>query len=151
MVDPIARFAETMARAAQNAPFDPIAMALATSTADGRPSCRIILVHQVDERGVVFHTNYSGRKATEIDPEGAAYWNSLGMTLGGNDRFSEAETAFRRAVDLEKENARYAFNLGLILMRQNRPADARPFFQKAVEIEPRFEEARRYLREIDGM
>jgi Flp pilus assembly protein TadD len=73
------------------------------------------------------------------------------MTLGGNDRLSEAEAAFRRAVDLEKENARYAFNLGLILMRQNRPADARPFFQKAVEIEPRFEEARRYLREIDGM
>jgi pyridoxamine 5'-phosphate oxidase len=78
MVDPIARFAEAMARAAQDAPFDPIAMSLATSTPDGRPSCRIVLVHEVNERGVVFHTNYGGRKATEIEanPWGAicAYW-----------------------------------------------------------------------------
>jgi arylsulfatase A-like enzyme/Flp pilus assembly protein TadD len=91
------------------------------------------------------------RAATEIDPEGAAYWNSLGMTLGGNARLPEAEAAFRKAVELEEGNPRYAFNLGLILMRQNRPADARPFFQKAIEIEPRLEEARRYLKEIEGM
>jgi tetratricopeptide (TPR) repeat protein len=89
--------------------------------------------------------------ATEIDPEGAAYWNSLGMTLGGNARVAEAEIAFRKAVELENENASYAFNLGLILMRQNRPAEARPLFQRAIEIEPRFEEARRYLKEIDGI
>jgi Flp pilus assembly protein TadD len=88
------------------------------------------------------------REATEIDPEGAAYWNSLGMTLGGNARFPEAEAAFRKAVELESENPRYAFNLGLILMRQSRPAEARRFFEKALEIEPRFEDARRHLAEI---
>ena len=72
------------------------------------------------------------------------------MTLGGNARTAEAEAAFRKAVELENENPRYAFNLGLILMRQNRPAEARPFFEKALEVEPRFEDARRYLAEIDG-
>jgi Flp pilus assembly protein TadD len=89
------------------------------------------------------------REATEIDPKNAVYWNSLGMTLGGNARFAEAETAFRKAVELETENARYAFNLGLILMRQNRPKEARPFFETALRLEPRFEEARRYLAEME--
>ena len=78
MLDPIIRIRESMARAAHEAPFDPIAVSLATSTADGRPSCRIVLVHDVDERGVVFHTNYGGRKAMEIEanPWAAicAYW-----------------------------------------------------------------------------
>ena len=78
MTDPIVRFREAMARAAHEAPFDPIAVSLATSTPDGRPSCRIVLVHEVDERGVVFHTNYDGRKAVEIEanPWAAicAYW-----------------------------------------------------------------------------
>lgn len=78
MLDPLVRVREAMARAAQDAPFDPIAVSLATSTTDGRPSCRIVLVHEVDERGVVFHTNYGGRKATELEanPWAAvcAYW-----------------------------------------------------------------------------
>jgi arylsulfatase A-like enzyme/Flp pilus assembly protein TadD len=89
------------------------------------------------------------RKAIEIEPERAAYWNSLGMTLGGNGYFTDAEEAFRKGVELEGENPRYVFNLGLILFRQNRRAEARPFFQRVVELEPRFEEARRYLSEID--
>jgi pyridoxamine 5'-phosphate oxidase len=78
MIDPIVRIQEAMTRAAHEAPFDPIAVSLATSTPDGRPSCRIVLVHGVDARGVVFHTNYGGRKAVEIEsnPWAAvcAYW-----------------------------------------------------------------------------
>ena len=78
MTDPIVRVREAMARAAQDAPFDPIAVSLATSTPDGRPSCRVVLFHEIDERGLVFHTNYGGRKAVEIEanPWAAicAYW-----------------------------------------------------------------------------
>ena len=46
MLDPIVRFQEVMARATAGAPFDPIALSLATSTPDGRPSCRIVLLHE---------------------------------------------------------------------------------------------------------
>jgi pyridoxamine 5'-phosphate oxidase len=78
VMDPISRFREAMSRAAQDAPFDPIAVSLATSTPDGRPSCRIVLVHEVDARGIVFHTNYAGRKAQDLEanPYAAitAYW-----------------------------------------------------------------------------
>ena len=41
------------------------------------------------------------------------YWNSLGMTLGGNGRVAEAEQAFREAARLDDKNHRYAYNLGL--------------------------------------
>jgi pyridoxamine 5'-phosphate oxidase len=47
--------------------FEPNAMALATSTADGRPSVRMVLLKEVDERGFVFFTNYESRKAAEIE------------------------------------------------------------------------------------
>jgi arylsulfatase A-like enzyme/Flp pilus assembly protein TadD len=90
------------------------------------------------------------REALEIAPGRAAYWNSLAMILGGNGRLAEAEEAFREAVRLDGKNPRYAFNLGLILVRQNRREDARPFFETALALEPRFEEARRYLQELDG-
>lgn len=45
---------------------EPNAMTLATSTADGKPSSRIVLLKDVDTRGFVFYTNLESRKAREI-------------------------------------------------------------------------------------
>ena len=87
------------------------------------------------------------KEAVELDPSVAAYWNSYGMTLGGEKRLAEAERAFREAVRLDDGNHRYAYNLGLILLRQGRAADARPFFEKSLAIEPRFAPARERLAE----
>ena len=60
---------------------DPTACALATSTRDGRPSVRTVLLKGVDDRGFVFYTNYRSRKAHELDETGRAallfYWPSL--------------------------------------------------------------------------
>jgi pyridoxamine 5'-phosphate oxidase len=57
------------------------AMTLATSTPDGRPSARLVLLKQADERGFVFFTNYNSRKARELDlnPQAALvfYWPQL--------------------------------------------------------------------------
>ena len=44
----------------------PNAMALATATAAGRPSARVVLLKGVDARGFVFYTNYASRKAREL-------------------------------------------------------------------------------------
>jgi len=43
------------------------AAALATATADGRPSVRIVLVKGVSNQGFVFYTNYASRKGREIE------------------------------------------------------------------------------------
>ena len=60
---------------------DPTAFSLATSTRDGRPSVRTVLLKGVDPRGFVFYTNYNSRKARELDDTGRAsllfYWPSL--------------------------------------------------------------------------
>ena len=44
----------------------PEATVLATATPDGRPSARAVLVRGVDERGVIFYTNYESRKGHEL-------------------------------------------------------------------------------------
>jgi pyridoxamine 5'-phosphate oxidase len=76
--DPIQRFRRLFARISRGAPFDATAMSLATADAAGRPSVRIVLLKQVDERGFVFFTNYESRKGRELaaNPQAALclYW-----------------------------------------------------------------------------
>ena len=43
------------------------AMALATATLTGRPSCRTILMKHFDEDGLIFYTNTKSRKAQELE------------------------------------------------------------------------------------
>ena len=45
---------------------EPNAMTLATVGADGRPSTRIVLIKGLDERGLVWYTNYESRKGHEL-------------------------------------------------------------------------------------
>jgi len=42
------------------------AMQLATAAADGRPAVRTVLAKGIDERGIVFFTNYESAKAGEL-------------------------------------------------------------------------------------
>src|SRR5262245_10402942 len=41
-------------------------VALATATADGAPSVRMVLLKEADEHGWLFFTSYTGRKAREL-------------------------------------------------------------------------------------
>ena len=45
---------------------EPNAMTLATCDASGRPSARVVLIKGVDERGLVFFTNYQSRKGQDL-------------------------------------------------------------------------------------
>jgi pyridoxamine 5'-phosphate oxidase len=45
---------------------EPNAMVLATADADGRPSSRTVLCKGLDERGVVFYTNYTSSKSHDL-------------------------------------------------------------------------------------
>ena len=45
---------------------DPTAMTIATVSADGQPSQRIVLLKHFDKTGFVFYTNYGSRKSNEL-------------------------------------------------------------------------------------
>jgi pyridoxamine 5'-phosphate oxidase len=82
--DPIARFEALLEAAKRIDPKclpEPTAFALATVSADGQPSVRILLLKGVDERGFTFYTNYDSRKGRELLVSGRAamcfHWQLL--------------------------------------------------------------------------
>jgi pyridoxamine 5'-phosphate oxidase len=79
--DPFAQFDAWFAEAAASEPNDPNAMTLATSTADGVPAARIVLLKGHDARGFVFYTNTLSRKGDELggNPRAALlfHWKTL--------------------------------------------------------------------------
>src|SRR6188472_555431 len=54
--------------------LDTDAVALATASADGAPSVRMVLLKGADERGLLFFTSYAGRKGRE-PAESDDYWD----------------------------------------------------------------------------
>jgi pyridoxamine 5'-phosphate oxidase len=64
--DPIAQFIQWFDDARRAELLEPNAMTLATSTLDGAPSARIVLLKEVDTRGFVFYTDYRSRKGNEL-------------------------------------------------------------------------------------
>jgi pyridoxamine 5'-phosphate oxidase len=100
-MDPIeefrALFAQAQAVDRSRLP-EPTAMSLATVSADGAPSVRIVLLKAVDERGFVFFTNLNSRKGRELNatPRAALcfYWAALDTQIrveGTVEPVSEAE------------------------------------------------------------
>lgn len=64
--DPIRQFERWFADASAAHVLEPNAMTLATASADGHPSARIVLLKALDARGFVFFTDYRSRKAREL-------------------------------------------------------------------------------------
>ena len=79
--DPLKLFQRWLDEAMASGIHLPEAMTLATSTAEGKPSARLVLLKQADETGFVFYTNYNSMKARELDanPQAALvfYWPHL--------------------------------------------------------------------------
>jgi pyridoxamine 5'-phosphate oxidase len=97
--DPYKQFDEWLRRALDEQPGEPNAMTLATSTRDGGPSARMVLLRGFDERGFVFYTNYESRKGRELDENPRAalvfYWGVLQRQVcitGRVTRTSEQES-----------------------------------------------------------
>jgi pyridoxamine 5'-phosphate oxidase len=78
---PVAQLLDWMAAATTVEVNDPNAMIVVTSTPDGRPSARAILLKGVDDRGLVFYTNKESRKAAELEANPQIFllffWKSL--------------------------------------------------------------------------
>jgi pyridoxamine 5'-phosphate oxidase len=79
--NPILQFEKWMKDAQAADLEEPNAMTLSTATGDGKPSGRVVLLKEVSEIGFVFYTNYTSRKARELETNPFAaltfYWPEL--------------------------------------------------------------------------
>jgi pyridoxamine 5'-phosphate oxidase len=79
--DPIAQFNNWFAEAQRAEVAEPNAMVLGTSTRDGFPSTRVVLLKGVSSAGFVFYTDYRSRKGQELDANPRAslcfFWQPL--------------------------------------------------------------------------
>ncbi len=66
VANPIEQFSLWFEQAVAANLLEPNAMTVATVTAEGKPSARIVLLKQFDERGFVFYTNYNSQKGLEL-------------------------------------------------------------------------------------
>ncbi|MBY0337257.1 MAG: pyridoxamine 5'-phosphate oxidase [Acetobacteraceae bacterium] len=131
--DPYALFAGWMAEATASEPNDPNAMCLATTTADGYPSARMVLLKGTDPRGFVFYTNLESRKGGELlsNPRAALcfHWKSLQRSVrveGDVEQVSDEEA------DAYFASRARGSRIGAWASRQSRPLEGRWALEKAV-------------------
>jgi pyridoxamine 5'-phosphate oxidase len=65
--DPVEMFQRWFDATVEAGLHEPNAMVVATVSADGRPSARLVLLKGLDERGFVFYTNLASRKGRDIE------------------------------------------------------------------------------------
>jgi pyridoxamine 5'-phosphate oxidase len=130
--DPLRQFALWYSQAA-DAVAAPEAVALATATAAGAPSARMVLMKGFDQRGFVFYTNYFSRKGQEIaqNPRAAMlfHWQPLGRQV-------RIEGAVHR-IDAAESDAYFATRapgsrLSAAASPQSQPVESRAVLEDAV-------------------
>lgn len=79
--EPLEIFREWMGEAERSEPNDPNAVALATATAGGAPSVRMVLMKLADDRGFCFYTNAESEKGEQLESNPRAamcfHWKTL--------------------------------------------------------------------------
>ncbi|MDH3270547.1 MAG: pyridoxamine 5'-phosphate oxidase [Gemmatimonadota bacterium] len=138
--DPIELFHAWYGAAEESGIVHPEAMALATATPEGRPSVRMVLLKELDERGFVFFTNYESRKAEELDANAHAalcfHWGVHARQVRVTG--SVARTSDEESFEYFRTRARGS-RIGAWASEQSRPLDARATLEARVrEMKERF-------------
>lgn len=95
----------------------PTAMVLATSTFEGKPSTRTVLIKRIDAQGIYFYSNYESKKGKQLlqNPfaSGCFFWPNLErqVVLEGQVRRLEAKEsdAYFKRCDETQKLAAWAF------------------------------------------
>ncbi len=139
--DPMTLFGVYFARAKEDVTHDPTAVALATTTRAGFPSVRMVLLKAIDERGLVFFTNYDSRKGHELhqNPQAAMcfYWPRIEVQVraeGAVEKLSatDSDAYFNSRARLSQ--------IGAWASQQSTPLPSREvLLQRVAEMESRFD------------
>lgn len=93
--DPFQQFGKWFSLMEQAGVTDANAMTLATATRNGQPTCRVVLLKDYSPQGFSFYTNYTSRKAQEIEENPQAclnfYWKEYGLQVRIEGRLTKTE------------------------------------------------------------
>jgi pyridoxamine 5'-phosphate oxidase len=132
--DPMLQFTRWFEQALKAEVNEPNAMNVATVGADGRPSSRIVLVKQFDERGFTWYTNYDSRKAQELraNPYAALlfFWSELERQVRIEGR---VETTSAEESDKYFHSRPLKSRLSAIASQQSAPIDNRAALERNYE------------------
>ena len=114
--DPFEQFAVWLEAAAVSPTDEPTTMTLATSTLDGVPSARVVLIDEYGPEGFTFYTNYESRKGQELAANSRAaaviFWPHLERQVrieGDIEKLSaEASDAYHRRRAYKSQLAAWA-------------------------------------------
>lgn len=139
--DPLAQFERWFLEACNSGIEDVNAMVLATADAEGVPGARTVLLKSFDERGFTFYTNYTSRKARDMQQNPRASllvpWLALNrqVTVEGTIEKLSKEESFAYFSSRPRGS-----QLGAWVSRQSSPLDSRDTLELRVkELEQRFE------------
>jgi pyridoxamine 5'-phosphate oxidase len=131
--DPIEVFQQWLREAEASEPNDPNAMALATATANGAPSVRIVLLKRVNERGFCFFTNAESQKGGQLTENPVAavcfHWKTLRRQVRVEGSVTELSAA---DIDEYFHSRSRRSQLGAAVSRQSRPLHSREEFVEEV-------------------
>ena len=98
-VNPVKQFQKWWQHANESAIDEANAMTLATSTHEGKPSARIVLLKEIKEDGFVFFTNYESKKGKQLHDNPFAalvfFWKELERQIrieGKIEKLSDKES-----------------------------------------------------------
>jgi pyridoxamine 5'-phosphate oxidase len=138
--DPFALFDDWFAEARASEPNDANAMALATTTADGHPSLRMVLLKGHGPDGFVFYTNLDSRKGGELAANRHVallfHWKSLRRQIRIEGAVAPVDDATADAYFATRSRDS---QLGAWASDQSRPLPDRATFEaRYAEMEARF-------------
>jgi pyridoxamine 5'-phosphate oxidase len=138
--DPLKQFQSWFKYALESDYPAPNAVSLATSSSNGEPSVRTVLVKQFDTEGFVFYTNYNSTKAKQIEQSTSVSllfpWVQLGrqVIITGPAKQISREASARYFHSRSRGS-----QLSAWASQQSHPVDSRPELEGALrEIERRF-------------
>lgn len=141
-IDPFKQFQNWLEQALSSELIEPNAMTLATVNQEGKPTARIVLLKDFNDKGFVFFTNYHSQKGKDLteNPWAALvfWWNKLERQVrieGKVDKISPEES------DIYFHSRPLGSQLGAYVSEQSQVIENREILdQKLKEMEEKFKD-----------
>lgn len=131
--DPVEQFAKWLEKATEVLPDDATSMTLATASASGMPSARIVLLKHFDQQGFAWYTDYESQKGQELAENPQAelmfYWYGLERQIRIQGRVERLSAEQGQQYFMERP---FGSRLSAAASHQSQPIASREQLEQAV-------------------